>query len=96
MKKRDKYGLVKIVQKLEIFRDLSEEEGLHILGMCQRRAFDAEQIVWRPGDPGTSRTLRQDPRDDNRTTRPPSQPNQRLSGSVGRPTKPLVGPEPQV
>ena len=44
--------LIKIVKKLEIFRDLSEEEGLHILGMCQRRAFDAGEIVWRPGDPG--------------------------------------------
>ena len=50
MKARDE--LIKIVEKLEIFRDLSEEEGLHILGMCQRRAFIAGEIVWRPGDPG--------------------------------------------
>ena len=50
MKTRDE--LIKIIKKLEIFRDLSEEEGLHVLGMCQRRAFAAGEIVWRPGDPG--------------------------------------------
>ena len=50
MKTRDE--LIKIIKKLEIFRDLSEAEGLHILGKCQRRAFAAGEIVWRPGDPG--------------------------------------------
>ena len=52
MKPREQFGLVKIVKKLEIFRGLSEDEGLHILGLCQRRAFDTGEVVWRPGDPG--------------------------------------------
>ena len=46
------HGLISIVKKLQIFRGLSEDEGLHILGLCQRRAFDTGEIVWRPGDPG--------------------------------------------
>ena len=44
--------VVKVVKKLEIFRGLSEEEGLHILGLCQRRAFTTGEMIWRPGDPG--------------------------------------------
>ncbi len=52
MNKREQFGLITIVKKLEIFRGLSEEEGLHILGLCQRRAFNAGEVVWRPGDPG--------------------------------------------
>ncbi len=51
-KNKDEYGLIKVVQKLEIFRALSEEEGLHILGLCLRRAFAAGEVVWRPGDDG--------------------------------------------
>ncbi len=49
---RDRYGLIKVVQKLEIFSELSEDEGLHILGLCVRRAFESGEVVWSPGDPG--------------------------------------------
>ena len=52
MKSREKFGLIKIVQKLEIFRQLSEEEGLHVLGLCQRKAFQTSEVVWKRGDPG--------------------------------------------
>jgi len=34
-KSKDQYGLSKVVKKLEIFRALTEDEGLHILSMCQ-------------------------------------------------------------
>ncbi len=44
--------LLKVVKKLEIFRSLSEQEALHILGLCQQRAFGTGEIIWRPGDPG--------------------------------------------
>lgn len=49
---RDRYGLLKVVQKLEIFRDLNEDEALHIFGLCTRRSFEFEEVVWNPGDPG--------------------------------------------
>ncbi len=49
---RDRYGLIKIVKKLEIFSELNEEEGLHILGLCTRRAFECGEVIWNPGDPG--------------------------------------------
>ena len=52
MNSREKFGLIKIVKKLEIFRQLSEDEGLHILGLCHRKAFGAGEVVWNPGDPG--------------------------------------------
>ncbi len=51
-KSRDRYGLVKVVQKLEIFSELSEDEALHILGMCARKAFESGEVIWNPGDPG--------------------------------------------
>ena len=52
MKTRENFGLIQVVKKLEIFRDLDEQEALHILGLCQRKAFAADEQVWRPGDPG--------------------------------------------
>ena len=52
MKTREKFGLIRVVKKLEIFRELDQEEGLHILGLCQRKAFATNEIVWQPGDPG--------------------------------------------
>ncbi|MFP6644657.1 MAG: hypothetical protein VCF24_14030 [Candidatus Latescibacterota bacterium] len=52
MSKRMKYGLVRVVKKLEIFRDLTEDEALHILGLCQRKAYDTGDVIWNPGDPG--------------------------------------------
>ena len=51
-KSKDRYGLIKVVKKLEIFRALTEDEGLHILSLCLRRAFAADEVVWRPGDEG--------------------------------------------
>ncbi|MBT4097316.1 MAG: cyclic nucleotide-binding domain-containing protein [Gemmatimonadetes bacterium] len=51
-KNKDEYGLIKVVQKLELFRALTREEALHVLGMCSRRVFEAEDVVWRPGDEG--------------------------------------------
>jgi hypothetical protein len=42
---KDRYGLIKVVQKLEIFRAIDEAEGLHILSLCQRRAFAADEVV---------------------------------------------------
>ena len=32
MNTREKFGLIKVVKKLEIFHRLSEDEGLHVLG----------------------------------------------------------------
>ncbi len=52
MNSREKFGLIQVVKKLEIFRQLSEDEGLHVLGLCQRRSYDTGEIVWKPGDPG--------------------------------------------
>jgi len=52
MSKRMKYGLVRVVKKLEIFRVLTEDEALHILGLCQRKAYDTGDVIWNPGDPG--------------------------------------------
>lgn len=51
-KSRDRYGLVKVVQKLEIFSELSEGEALHILGKCARKTFEPGEVIWNPGDPG--------------------------------------------
>ncbi len=51
-KSKDRYGLIRVVKKLEIFRALTEDEGLHILSLCQRRAFAADEVVWQPGDEG--------------------------------------------
>ena len=51
-KSRDRYGLVKVVQKLEIFSELSEAEALHILGKCARKAFEPGEVIWNPGDSG--------------------------------------------
>jgi len=34
-KSKGRYGLIKVVKKLEIFRALTEDEGLHILSLCQ-------------------------------------------------------------
>lgn len=52
MTSREKYGLVRVVKKLEIFRERTEEEALHILGLCERKAFQTEEVIWNPGDPG--------------------------------------------
>ena len=45
MPKRMKHGLVRVVKKLEIFRDLTEDEA--ILG--QRKAYDTGDVLWNPG-----------------------------------------------
>ena len=44
-KSKDRYGLIKVIKKLEMFRALTEEEGLHILSLCQRRAFATDEVV---------------------------------------------------
>ena len=49
---RDQFQLIKLIQKLEIFCDLSSEEALILLQMCQQRSFDAVEVIWCPGDPG--------------------------------------------
>lgn len=49
---RDQFQLVKLIQKLEIFCDLSNEEALLLLQMCQQKSFDAGEVIWCPGDPG--------------------------------------------
>ena len=49
-KSKDQYGLIKVVKKLEIFRALAEDEGLHILSLCQRRAFAKDELVWKASD----------------------------------------------
>ncbi len=41
-----------VEEALEIFRDLSNEEALVLLQMCQQKSFEAGEIVWCPGDPG--------------------------------------------
>lgn len=51
-KARDRYGLIKVVQKLEIFSELDKEEALHILGLCARKAYEPGEVIWKPGDPG--------------------------------------------
>ena len=48
MPKRMKHGLVRVVKKLEIFRDLTEDEA--ILG--QRKAYDTGDLLRTPGDSG--------------------------------------------
>ena len=52
MPSREQFELFKVVRKLEIFRDLTEEEALHILELCQRRTYQAGATIWRAGDPG--------------------------------------------
>ena len=52
MATKDQYGLITVVRRLEIFRELDEEEALHIFGLCQRKAFASGDVVWRPADPG--------------------------------------------
>ena len=52
MPSRAQYDLIKVLRKLQIFRELDEEEALSIVGLCQRQAFDEGHVVWRPGDPG--------------------------------------------
>ena len=49
---KDDFQLVKLIQKLEIFRDLNREEALKVLQMCQRRSYAANEVVWNPGDSG--------------------------------------------
>ena len=49
---KDDFQLVKLIQKLEIFRDLSREEALNVLQMCQRRSYATDEVVWNPGDSG--------------------------------------------
>ena len=49
---KDDFQLVKLIQKLEIFRDLSREEALKVLQMCQRRSYSTDEVIWNPGDPG--------------------------------------------
>lgn len=52
MPDRDEFQLIRLIQKLEIFCDLSREEALYVLRMCQQRSFAADEVVWHPGDPG--------------------------------------------
>ena len=52
MKSGGEIGWIKVIKKLEIFHQLDEEECVHILGLCRRRAFDTGEIIWKPGDPG--------------------------------------------
>ncbi|MFT5090817.1 MAG: CRP-like cAMP-binding protein [Candidatus Latescibacterota bacterium] len=54
MSKRVEFHLVKVIQKLEIFCDLSQKEALEVLQLCQRRSFLEGEIIWNPGDPGDS------------------------------------------
>ena len=49
---KDDFQLVKLIQKLEIFRDLNREEALKVLQMCQRRSYAANEVVWNPDDSG--------------------------------------------
>lgn len=51
---KEDFQLVKAIQKLEIFRDLSREEALIVLQMCKRVSFTAGKVIWNPGDPGDS------------------------------------------
>ncbi len=54
MTNREEFQLIKLIQKLEIFCDLSNEEALEVLRMCQQKTFAAGEVVWRPEDPGDS------------------------------------------
>jgi hypothetical protein len=54
MAKRVEFHLVKVIQKLEIFCDLSQKEALEVLQLCQRRSLLEGEIIWNPGDPGDS------------------------------------------
>ena len=48
------FQLVEVIQKLEIFCDLSKEEALEVLQLCQRCSFADGEVVWNPGDAGDS------------------------------------------
>lgn len=52
MPTRDQFAVFQVVRKLEIFRDLTEEEALHILELCHRRTYDVGEVLWQAGDPG--------------------------------------------
>jgi len=54
MSKRMKSGLVRVVKKLEIFRVLTEDEALHILGLCQRKAYDTGDAYGIRGIPAST------------------------------------------
>ena len=54
MAKRIEFHLVKVIQKLEIFCDLSPKEAMQVLQLCQRCSFVDGEIIWNPGDKGDS------------------------------------------
>jgi CRP/FNR family transcriptional regulator len=54
VKNRNEFQLIKLIRKLEIFQDLSKEEALRVLRMCQQKSFAAGEVVWRPEAPGDS------------------------------------------
>ena len=52
MPSRHQYDVFQIVRKLEIFRDLTEDEALYILELCQQCRYAAGTMLWHAGDPG--------------------------------------------
>ena len=48
------YKLCRVIQKLELFRDLDLEDAQRILGFSEQQFYLSQEVVWKAGDPSPS------------------------------------------